>query len=217
MENLLVLLVLLILAGCATPTPDPAVVAQQVEETVSSIPTQTAYPTYTPNSTYKPEPTLTAVVITKVVTATFTLTPSNTPTSTATLTPVYTATKTLPPTATQNSWQKTNTAYKETQTYYGTFNAVNSKDFITYPDKYYNIKVKVGCRIFNVVDRESVQCYIPGTYDAFYVEMKDSFDDLYEDNRITIYGTGTIEKCFTNTMGNQVCQSLIKNAFFTKP
>lgn len=215
MKKLLVILVLLLLAGCATPTPDPAVVAQQVEETVSAIPTQTTYPTYTPNPTQTPFPTYTNVPTQtpKVII----VTPTNTPTSTLTPTPINSPTPTTPPTNTPQPWQLTQESYKSTQSFYASYETVNQKDFLTYPDKYNREKVSAKCRIFNVVDTYQIQCYFPYTYEAYYVEMDKSFDDLYEDEHLTIYGIGDGEKCFTNTMGNQVCQPLIKDAFFTKP
>lgn len=56
----LILLLSGILAGCATPTPDPALIDQTVKETIAAVPTQAAYPTYTTNPTYTPYPTHTA-------------------------------------------------------------------------------------------------------------------------------------------------------------
>lgn len=214
-QIIIIVLVSLILAGCGSPTPDPSVVAQQVEETVSAIPTQTALPTYTPNPTLTPYPTYTNVPTQKP--KVIVVTPTNTPTSTLTPTPINSPTATLKPTNTLQPWQKTQESYKATQSFYASYETVNQKDFLTYPDKYDGKKISAKCRIFNVADIYTIQCYFPYTYEAFYVEMAESFDDLYEDEHLTIYGNGSGEKCFTNTMGNQVCQPLITDAFFTKP
>jgi hypothetical protein len=208
------LLTVLVFAACS---PKPEQLQVLVEQTVAAIPTQTAYPTYTPNPTYTreptytPEPTYTAVVITKIVT------PTNTATATLTPTPIHTPTPTKPPTATFSNWQLTNVAYKATNSFMASFESVPWKDFVTYPDKYKGKEVRISCRIFNVADSNDVQCYITATYEAVYVTMLESFDSLYEDDRITVYGIGAGSKCFTNTMGNLTCQPLIDEAFYTKP
>jgi len=153
----------------------------------------------------------------KVVTATKTLTPTLTPTATLTPTPINSPTPTTPPTATFTTWQLTSEAVKATNDFFAQYSYVNQKDFLTYPDKLDGEKIKIQCRIFNVVDTKSIQCYISGTYDAFYVDMKNKFDNLYEDDRITIYGIGDGEHCFTNRMGNLTCQPLLSDSYFTKP
>lgn len=53
------LFLLLIVAGCAAPAPDPALVQQIVKDTQAAIPTQTPYPTNTPKPTITPTPTRT--------------------------------------------------------------------------------------------------------------------------------------------------------------
>ncbi|MBP7212676.1 MAG: hypothetical protein KBA03_00425 [Anaerolineaceae bacterium] len=205
---------LIFLAGCA---PKPEQVMPFVEQTLTALPTQTNYPTNTPYSTYTPYPTNTPHVITKVVTATRTLTPTLTPTQTFTPTPINSPTPTTPPTATFTTWQLTSEAVKATNDFFAQYSYVNQKDFLTYPEKLKDEKIKIQCRVFNVVSTKDIQCYISGTYDAFYVNMKNSFDNLYEDDRITIYGIGDGEHCFTNRMGNLTCQPLLSDAFFTKP
>jgi hypothetical protein len=111
----------------------------------------------------------------------------------------------------------TATSYRATTDYLASFKQVQWRDFITYPEKYEGERIKLGCRVFNVVkSSRHIQCYVSGTYEAFYVKFKDSFDDIYEDSYLTIYGTGDGLECFTNTMGNQVCQPLIKDAFYTR-
>lgn len=211
----IVLIISILMVGCTAPAPDSAAIEKIVEETVSAIPTQTALPTYTPNPTLTPYPTYTNVPTQKP--KVIIVTPTNTPTSTLTPTPINSPTPTTPPTNTPQPWQKTQESYKATQSFYAAYESVVQKDFLTYPDKYDGKKVSAKCRIFNVPDTYTIQCYFPYTNDAFYVEMDKSFNDLYEDEHLTIYGIGNGEKCFTNTMGNQVCQPLITDAFYTKP
>lgn len=209
-----VLIMIILLAAC---TPKPEQVKPYVDQTLTAYPTQTSYPTNTPYPTYTKEPTQTAVFLTKVVTATNTLTPTMTHTPTPTPTPLHSPTPTIPPTATFTTWQKTAEAVKATNAFFAQYTVPDRRDFLTYPDKLKNQKLKMQCRIFNVVGYRDIQCYITGTYDAFYVSMKNNFDNLYENEYITIYGIGAGEHCFTNRMGNQTCQPLINQAFFTKP
>lgn len=197
---------LVILSAC---TPKPEQLSPYLDETLTAIPTQTHYPTYTAFPTYTPLPTYTKIPtytpVIKIVTPTFTLEPTSTRTPTQTNTPEY------------NRYELTATSYVATSNYLASFEQVQWRDFITYPDKYEGQKIRLGCRVFNVVkSSKHIQCYVSGTYEAFYVKFKDSFDDIYEDSYLTIYGTGGGLECFTNTMGNQVCQPLIKDAFYTR-
>lgn len=57
MRRILILLVaMILLAACSTPTPDPAVIDDLVAQTVEALPTQTPYPTYTPYPTVTKTP-----------------------------------------------------------------------------------------------------------------------------------------------------------------
>lgn len=105
MSKFLILLVVIILAGCAAPAPDSAVVQQMVKDTLVAMPTQTdclafiqepaqtPNPTYTPLPTYTDVPTYTPQII--VVTATFTPTPEFTPSQTSTPTDTPTPAPTI--------------------------------------------------------------------------------------------------------------------------
>ena len=77
---IVVALVLLLVAGCAPPTPAPTVAPTQVSErpTQTPYPTSTAYATYTPYPTATLPPTSTSVPPTPTATATSTLTPTPT-------------------------------------------------------------------------------------------------------------------------------------------
>jgi len=215
MRRLIIILSIIILMTACTPKPEQ--VKPYVDQTLTALPTRTQYPTNTAYPTYTKEPTLTQVVITKVVTATRTLTPTLTRTPTNTPTPINSPTPTQPPTATFTSWQETAAAVKATNDFFAQYVAPDRRDFITYPDKYEDQKIKVQCRIYNVVGNYQLQCYVTGTYDAFYVFMKNRFDSLYENDYITIYGVGDSVHCFESTMGVNVCQPKIKDAYFTKP
>jgi len=76
-----VVLVVLLITGCATSTPAPTVAPTQVAElpTQTPYPTATAYPTYTPYPTATIPPTNTPVPPTPTATATATLTPTPSP------------------------------------------------------------------------------------------------------------------------------------------
>jgi hypothetical protein len=203
---LFVFAVISILTAC---TPKLEQISPYVDQTLTALPTRTSYPTNTAFPTYTPLPTYTKVPtytpIIKIVTPTHTLAPTSTKTPTPTNTPEY------------SSYQLTATANKATNDYKALFEQVPWKDFITYPEKYEGKKIRVNCRVFNIVKSSNhIQCYVSGTYEAFYVKFTNSFDDIYENNILTIYGTGDGLECFTNTMGNQVCQPLIKDAFFTR-
>ena len=203
---LFVIVVICVLTAC---TPKPEQISPYVDQTLTALPTRTNYPTNTSFPTYTPLPTYTKVPtytpIIKIVTPTNTLAPTSTKTPTPTNTPEY------------SPYQLTSTAYKATNDYKASFEQVQWKDFITYTDKYDGKKIRINCRVFNIVKSSNhIQCYVPGTYEAFYVKFTDSFDDIYDNNVLTIYGTGDGLECFTNTMGNQTCQPLIKDAFFTR-
>jgi hypothetical protein len=74
-------LVILLVAGCATPTPAPTAAPTRVAElpTQTPYPTSTAFPTSTPYPTATVPPTNTPVPPTPTATETATLTPTPTP------------------------------------------------------------------------------------------------------------------------------------------
>jgi hypothetical protein len=206
MKRLIILiLAVFLIAGCS---PKPEQLQPFVEQTVSAIPTQTAYPTYTPNPTHTPYPTYT-----KVPTQTpkvIVVTPTNTPTSTLTLTPLQSPTPTEPPTYTPQPWQLTQEAKKATQQALAEYEQVNIRDYTTYPDKYAEKKIKVSGQIFNIIDKNTFQIWISGTREAVVVLSIQEFDNLYENDYVTIYGLGGKEKhCGTNAMGGEVCQPMV--------
>lgn len=73
MKRILVLLLVVLIAGCAPSEPDPLVIESKVKATVLAIPSQTPFPTYTPYPTYTPFPTPTKILPTSTLVPTPTL------------------------------------------------------------------------------------------------------------------------------------------------
>lgn len=181
--------------------------------TYTNTPTDT--PTYTPTFTSTPTFTNTpTVTLTPTITntPTITLTPTVTDTPTPSLTP--TRTNTLTPT--KAPYQFTQTAYAKTQDYMAQFKQVDWRDFYTYPDKYKSDYVKLACRVFNVISEGQFQCWYPGTYEAFFVLSVEDFDDIYENDYLTVYGIGGGEYCGTNAFGGEVCSPIVVADFFVR-
>jgi len=94
------------------------------------------------------------------------------------------------------------------------------RELVNYAERHAGEKVKVSGRIFNIVPGSDTQLQITiaGTSESMFIEMKDSFSGLYENTNITVYGE-IYEKgyyCFENSMGSQVCQPALVNAFYTQ-
>jgi cytoskeletal protein RodZ len=91
------------------------------------------------------------------------------------------------------------------------------KDLVTYPDKYKGQKVKVSGQVFNINGDTELQMWIGDGSEAVYVQMSDSFSDIYEHSWIIVYGTVEGENCGTNAFGGTVCQTLLLDAFYKLP
>ena len=201
---LLLIVVLFILSACSPASPAPNPVIPNSED---SRPTQTAYPTYTIVPTYTPYPTYTQA---PTQTARVVLvTPTNTPTQTLTPTPLKSSTPTQPPTNTPQPWQLTQAVAKKTQAYLDEFEQVNVRDFITYPAKFEGKMIKISGSIFNINGNDEFQIFISGTSDAAYIITREPFDNLYENNYVTIYGYGQGENCFKNVYNAEICQPMV--------
>ncbi|HSN95106.1 MAG TPA: hypothetical protein VLR89_08605, partial [Anaerolineaceae bacterium] len=157
--------------------------------------------TYTPYPTYTQAPTQTARVVL--------VTPTNTPTQTLTPTPIKSSTPTQPPTNTPQPWQLTQAVAKKTQAYLDEFEQVNVRDFITYPAKFEGKMIKISGSIFNINGNDEFQIFISGTSDAAYIITREPFDNLYENNYVTIYGYGQGENCFKNVYNAEICQPMV--------
>jgi len=210
---LAVLITIILLSACA---PSEQSIQTALAETLAANPTATVTPSSTPTIT---------------PTATFTKTkrPTNTPTKTATSTPEpLTATAqfmqdqatkkaaAVTATAQEKSAYATRTAvYKSIYaTKIAGYKPIDLKEFLTYPGSHVGEKVIVRGRVFNI-NGNVVQIFV-GRFDAIYVEMNQPVSGIYEDDTITVYGTVYGSKCFTNTMGNQVCQPALYLAWFEK-
>lgn len=97
------------------------------------------------------------------------------------------------------------------------YSTVNAKDLITYPDNYKYKKIKFPCKVFNVITKSQFQCYIEDSYDSVFIITDQDYSGLYEDDKITVYGTGYGEHCGKNAFGAKICSPLISDAFFTTP
>lgn len=221
MKKIVILIsILLMVSSCSgskqmSPEDIQATISAGIEQTLLANPTSTYTntptdtPTYTATFTNTPTVTRTPTITN---TPTITLTPTETNTPTPSLTP--TRTNTLTPT--MAPYQFTRTAYAKTQDYMAKFKYVDWKDFDTYPDKYKGEFVKLTCRVFNVISNDQFQCWYPGTYEAFFVLSVEEFDDIYEDNYLTVYGVGGGEHCGTNAFGGQVCSPIVVADFFVR-
>lgn len=177
---LLLIVFLIMLSACS---PSVSVIEKAISSTEAAKPTQTA-----------------RVIV---------VTPTNTPTQTLTPTPVRSSTPTQPPTNTPQPWQLTQAAAKKTQTYLEEFEQVIVRDFITYPDKYEGKKIKLSGSIFNINGNDEFQIFISGTSEAAYIISRETFDNLYENNYVTIYGYGQGETCFKNAYNAEICQPIV--------
>jgi len=232
---LTIISVSLLLGGCTQPTPDPKVIEQLVIEHLAKAASSTPYPTYTPQLTYTPIPTYTDFptqtpwikLVTPTASSTQLFTPTNTSTPTITFTPTKTPTATSTPNATKTEQAIANatkgahaTATKRAQSARATevaqYEEVPTKDLVTYPDKYKGQKIKIRGRVFNINSDTEFQMWVGWSYDAVYVVMLKPYDDIYEDNWVTVYGTVEGENCGVNAYGGEVCQPLINGYFYEK-
>jgi hypothetical protein len=211
-------ILLILISGCSgsqkiTEEDIQSTISAGIEMTQKANPTNTntLVPTNTPTETPTQTPTNT-----NTPTITNTATVTNTPTITETPTVTLTPTRTNTPTPTKAPYQFTQTANAATQTYLSKFKAVTWKDFNTYPDKYTKELIMLTCRVFNVNNNQEFQCYYPGTYDAFYVYSEEEFDNVYENDYLTIYGMGAGENCGTNPYGAEICQPLVIAEYIKK-
>ncbi len=94
------------------------------------------------------------------------------------------------------------------------YSEIPVKELVTYPEKHEGEKVKVRGRVFNVNSDTEFQMWLGWTYEAVYIVMEKPYDDIYEDEWVTVYGTILGEHCGTNAYGGNVCQPLILGDFY---
>lgn len=200
------------------------------QPTYTVYPTYTIYPTYTTYPTYSPQPII-------VVTATFSPTPEFTPTNTNTPTITNTPTKSPTPTKTPTNtptphltWTAqaiinatkganataTRSAFFTRATQNAQYEEIKVKELSTYPDKHTGEKVKVWGRIFNINSDTQFQMWMEWTYESVYVIMNFPFSNLYDDDRIIVYGTVKGEHCGNNAYGAEVCSPLIIGDYYER-
>lgn len=138
-------------------------------------------------------------------TATFTPLPAtNTPVSTDTPAPTI-----APEVLTQE-------AQVATATELARYVAIDPRELLTYPKDHIGETIIITGRIFNINSNQELQVYVGDGLDAVYVVMRDTFNGIYEDDIIKIYGVIAGENCGTNAFGGEVCQPLLIDAFFEK-
>jgi hypothetical protein len=218
--KILLLFSLVFIVGCQA---SEQAVQTAIAKTLAANPTTAAPPTVTLTATASPTLTHTPTPTKK---NTPTKLPTQTPTVTldpATETAIYKAKqateKAQDATATKAvaSLRKTSTAQAKagTATEIASFLNINAKELVTYPKNHKNEKVKIRGKIFNINSNQEFQMWV-GSYDPVYVYMLEPYDDLYEDNYITVYGIVADETCGKNSFGADVCQPLIFGSFYEK-
>ncbi len=183
-------------------------------------PTYTFYPTYTLYPTYTFYPTYTPLVK-----------PSNTPLPTRRSTITRTPTITKTPnevgteTAVARAFGQTMIAIdknltadyaKKQATELAAYKPIEWRELVNYANKYVDTKVYVRGRIFHIAGNQTLQMYIAGTYEAVYVETREAFSRLYDNDVITVYGTVGGYKSFENAYGQTISQPYLMDAIIVK-
>ena len=226
------------LSSCSSK-PDVKAVQTAIAETIQANPTVTLTPTVTllPTDTLIP-----TVSDTPTITNTHTRTPTSTPTLTPIPTMTLTPTETFTPpppieqtrtaylstqqarsqgmTATQDylamAAQATRQSRNSTATEIASYNAISRQELINYPNNHTGEWVIVRGLVFNVASNTQFQMYYYGSWDAIYVIMSESYEKIYKDNYVVVYGRVGGQQCFTNAYGAEICQPLINGDFFGK-
>ena len=215
-----------------TSTPLPAITTQGSESAgalSTASPSEIPYVTQTPSATPSKSPSPSATS-----SATPTLEPG-TKTAEA-LSAAQTATSAIA-TATRDAYNAERTAVSanatatremafawrtstararySTATQIARYKPIDWRELTTYPNAHSGEYIYIKGRVFNINSNQEFQMYV-GSYEAVYVVTQTTFSGLYENNWITVYGVVDGETCGTNAFGGQVCQPLIRNAFFVK-
>ena len=210
---LITMLIGTLVSACA---PSAQLVQTAIAKTQAANPTMTftPLPTNTPTATLQPA---TETAIAKTAWANFTVIAK-------TATAKYKSEQATETAIAKTAWAnftviaKTATArYKSAQaTEKAKYIPISNKELVTYPDNHKGEYVVIKGRVFNINGNQELQMFLNGTYDAVYVLMRNTFNDIYEDDFITIYGEVSGENCGTNAYGAEVCQPLIIEAFYQK-
>ncbi len=195
MKRLIIVLSIAVvaLAGCA---PSQAAIEKAIAQTETAKPTNTLMPTETLMPTKPPVQNKTWI-----------------PTATTTLRPTSTKVPTKKPTNTPaptvQPYFQTRTAVADFEGRSSKFEDIVIKEFITYPKNYENKLIKLNCKVFNVISDDQFQCWIPGTYDSYFVFSANKYNDIYEDDILKILAVGAGEHCGKNAFGGEVCQPIV--------
>jgi hypothetical protein len=181
----------------------------------SATPIETRAPAYTPTflPTFTPLPTQTP---------TATQTPTFTPKPPATQTAEALARRKTELSKAATTTQKvrssiltaTSVAMHAQATVLAKYKPISEKELASYPDQHVGEKVYFKGTVFNIVDSSTFQIYYGFHGEAIYVETRDSFRGLYENDFITVYGIVEGKRCFHNAYNAEICQPLIQAAFF---
>jgi hypothetical protein len=189
-----------------------AIIGNSTNKSTTTTPSSISNSTELNPSLSTPLP-ITATAILSTPTITFTPLPSETPISAK------------EKTATQQMREYTSTALvrtkvseskRATATEVASYKGIFVKDLATYADNHIGERIKMYVVVFNINGDTELQGYMNGTYEPLYVVMAEPFDDIYENNGITVYGTVAGEECGENAFGAEICQPMIVDSFYTK-
>jgi hypothetical protein len=97
------------------------------------------------------------------------------------------------------------------------YEPIDIRELLNYPNNHIGEKVVIEGRVFNIAGTSQFQMYYRWSYDAIFVKTRAPLSELYEDDWIRVYGTIGGEECFNNAYGAEICQPLLRDAFWIKP
>lgn len=122
-------------------------------------------------------------------------------------------------TRTEQASIKTSTAaaVAATKTFLAEFKAIDRRELTNYADNHIGEKVFISGRVFNIIDSQTMQVWMGSSLDALVVQTSEKFSGVYEDDRLTFYGTVVGFYEGTNSFGGSLKQPALKDAFFIAP
>lgn len=104
--------------------------------------------------------------------------------------------------------QRTGTAVVKTATasFIAQYKTIARGELASYADKHIGEKIKIQGRVFNIVDDQDMQIFLPDGVTAVYITSTEAFSGIYENDYVTIYGTVDGFFTGTNTMGGTIQQ-----------
>jgi hypothetical protein len=201
------------------------VLETSIAGTLTALPTFTISPTDTEKPTYTITPSQTS---TPIPTDTLTPLPPLTQTAIALIDQKTRVAENATATKAMLNFNKTATVellnYKRTATSAARsskylikteYKEISWKELITYPEVHEGEKIKIKGTIFNIVSYTEFQMFLWDTDKPVYVITK-SFEHLYKEDVVTVYGVVGGMKCGKNYVDNQICQISITDAFVEK-